>query len=79
MSLTDSIRTFEENYAKYLNKDGTLNREGYKILCSANMKIADKWAMYESYHMNPRLRKYWKNPEEDTEYKKAWEKLRLNK
>ena len=75
MKLTDAIKNFEETFKKYLNKDGTLNRQGYVILCQAEAKIADKWSMYERYHLSPRLKRYWNDPKEDIEYKKAWKEL----
>lgn len=76
IKLSESIKTFEKTHSKYLNSDGSLNRDGYKILMSAYWNEGkDKWYSYEIFHMGPRLKKYWNNPTSDTEYKDAWNVL----
>lgn len=77
MTLKESIIKFESVYQKYLNPNGSLNREGYKLLCRLEANLTfDKYHEYEKYHLSPRLSKYWNNPSEDQEYKKAWKQAR---
>lgn len=72
--LVEAINHFEENHKKYLEKDGSLNNDGWDYLHDAEVNWADdiKWNDYIKFHMQPRVSEFWDNSEEDKKYKEHW-------
>ncbi len=72
VGLIEGILHFESNYQKYLNKDGSINKEGlhelrslYTIQFSYDNR---KWTEYLIYHLSERTKTKWMRKLKHKEY-----------
>lgn len=69
--LQKSILQFEKTYKAYLNKDGSINRDGLRLLRRIYFKPFSwndrKIDEYEAYHLHERTKTQW---EKNTEYRR---------
>lgn len=81
--LVEAIKSFEEIHKQYLNNDGSLNKDGWKLCHVSEVEWGNdpKWNDYVLYHLRPRIEQYWYNEiqndweGDDQNYRKHWSVL----
>ena len=72
VGLIEGILEFESSYQIYLNKDGSINKEGLHELRSLYARPFNyndrKWTGYLSYHLSERIKTKWISKLKHKEY-----------